>query len=63
MNSRVERILREFESTHAFGSVEVIFINGVAVTLHVKKTHKLTANSEPNRQREQRDLDEPQSAA
>ena len=54
MNTLVERILKEFETTRGFGSVEVIFINGAAVTIPVKNTHKLTSNTEQNTQRENR---------
>jgi hypothetical protein len=54
MNAAVERILKEFETTHAFGSAEVIFCNGVAVTVHVKKTHKLSSSTPVNTQRENR---------
>jgi hypothetical protein len=41
MNAAVERILREFESTRAFGSVEIVFINGVPITFHVTKNSQV----------------------
>ena len=54
MNTALEKILKDFETQHGFGSVEIVFCNGAAVTVHVKKTHKLTSNFEPNSQRENR---------
>jgi hypothetical protein len=54
MNASVEKILTEFEVSRGFGSVEIIYCNGVAASLHVKKTHKLTSNFAPNSRRENR---------
>jgi hypothetical protein len=53
MNANVEKILNEFESTRGFGAIEIIYNNGVVVTIHIKKTLKMTSN-EPNSPREYR---------
>jgi hypothetical protein len=53
MNASVEKILRDFETTHAFGAVELIFGNGQVVMVHIKRTLKMTSG-EPNTQRENR---------
>lgn len=47
MNAALEKMLREFASTHFFGSVEIVYVNGVPTTVHTKKTLKLVSTSRP----------------
>jgi len=54
MNPALEKMLREFAQTRFFGSVEIIYNNGAPITVHVKKTLKMTGSNEPNSQREHR---------
>jgi len=53
MNTAVVKILNEFEVSHGFGAVEIIYNIGLAVTVHIKRTLKMTSN-ETNRPREYR---------
>ena len=47
MNAALEKMLRELQQQHFFGTVEIIYVNGVPTTVHQKKTLKLVSTSRP----------------
>ena len=42
MNSALEKMLREFSSTHFYGTVEITYTNGVPNVVRVNRTYKLS---------------------
>ncbi|MBZ5644924.1 MAG: hypothetical protein LAO19_19365 [Acidobacteriia bacterium] len=53
MNAALEKMLNELEASRTFGAVEIIYCDGKPVTLHIKRTLKMSGN--PDIQRENRE--------
>lgn len=46
MNPALDKMLREFASTHFYGTVEIQYVNGIPTIVNVKKTYKLTSTAQ-----------------